>query len=292
MHFPTRFLVFGALLAFLSTVTALSVDVTGRAEAAVRETKVFEFSSNTDVMAPHDVELVRRAGWTYRNNQSLVMLLLVKNAYIINATCGSGNIYTCAIGAAYSAITFFFAAFKWQDRADTADEDAPFFVYPPTPGTGRMVNRLRTELAAGQWHYVGHVPHQGLNHTVHYFTDGRIQRLRARTVPFWNETGTLDARDDPANDGGFVADYSWISNNEGPYDSFHSTSDGSSFFASNAGGYMMANEGIAACASFQDAQGTLDNGLLTYGWNNQEFQWTNPGEENAAYSDCASQLNL
>ena len=53
-----------------------------------------------------------------------------------------------------------------------------------------------------------------------------------------------------------------------------------------------SEQGIAACASFQDAQGTLDNGLLTYGWNNQEFQWTEPGEEEAAYSQCSSELGL
>ena len=55
---------------------------------------------------------------------------------------------------------------------------------------------------------------------------------------------------------------------------------------------MMANEGVAACAAFKDDQGTLDNGLMTYGWNDQEFQWTEPGEENAAYSQCSSQLGL
>lgn len=169
-----------------------------------------------------------------------------------------------------------------------------------------MVQRLQTELATNEWHYVGHVQHVGLNHTVHYYNDGNIQRLRARcansvcclafsnspassTVPFWNATSGLSARQDPDNDGGFVGDYSWLTNNEGPYDSFHSTSDGTSYFAANIGGYMMSESGIAGCAAFQDSQGTLDNGLLTYGWNNEEFQWTEDGEEEAAYNDCASQ---
>ena len=110
------------------------------------------------------------------------------------------------------------------------------------------------------------------------------------TVPFWNETQGLAARQDPDNDGGFVGDYSWISNNEGPYDSFHSTSAGTSYFAANAGGWMVDSaQSIAACASFSDSDGILDNGLLTLGWNNQEFQWNEPGEMEAAYSDCASQ---
>ena len=110
------------------------------------------------------------------------------------------------------------------------------------------------------------------------------------TVPFWNETQGLAARQDPDNDGGFVGDYSWISNNEGPYDSFHSTSAGTSYFAANAGGWMINSaQSIAACASFSDSDGILDNGLLTLGWNNQEFQWTEPGEMEAIYSECAAQ---
>lgn len=87
-----------------------------------------------------------------------------------------------------------------------------------------------------------------------------------------------------------MGDYSWVSNNEGPYDSFHSTEAGTSYFAANAGGWIAdSSHSIASCASFSDSQGTLNNGLLTIGWNNQEFQWTEPGEEEAAYNSCASQ---
>lgn len=115
-------------------------------------------------------------------------------------------------------------------------------------------------------------------------------------MPFWNETlagGNLSARSDPDNDGGFVGDYSWLSNNEAQYDSFHSSSDGTSYFASNAGGWMINSaQAIAACADFTDAQGTLDNGLLTLGWNNQEFQWTEPGEEESIYNSCPGRLGL
>lgn len=49
-------------------------------------------------------------------------------------------------------------------------------------------------------------------------------------------------------------------------------------------------QAIAACADFTDGDGTVDHGLMTIGWNNQEFLWTEPGEENAAYSECASML--
>ncbi|GJE90560.1 hypothetical protein PsYK624_067030 [Phanerochaete sordida] len=294
MQFSTRFLALAALIGFATVVSALSIDVSGRnLDVVNRDVKVFEYTGRTDVMAPHDAELVRRQGWTYRNNEKLFALILIKNAFVLNAACGSGNPVTCAIGAGYAVLTFFFAAFRFQDRADIGDDAAPYFVYPPTAGSGRMVKRFSTELEHNQWHYVGHVQHQSLNHTVHYFTDGRIQRLRARTVPFWNATSSASKRQsDPDNDGGFVADYSWLSNNEGPYDSFDSTSDGTSYFAANLGGYMIANEGIASCAAFEDDQGTLDNGLMTYGWNNQEFEWTEPGEEESAYSQCQSGLGL
>ena len=116
-----------------------------------------------------------------------------------------------------------------------------------------------------------------------------------RSVPFWNETEAgLETRagSDPDNDGGFVGDYSWLSNNEGPYDSFHSSSAGTSYFASNAGGWMInSQQAIAACADFTDGDGTLNHGLLSIGWNNQEFQWDwQPGEMQAIYSECQSRL--
>ena len=80
-------------------------------------------------------------------------------------------------------------------------------------------------------------------------------------VPFWNETQAgLEGRGDPDDYGGFVADYSWINNNEAAYDSFHSTSDGTSFFAANVGGWMIATTTIAACAEFSDSDGGLANG--------------------------------
>lgn len=85
-----------------------------------------------------------------------------------------------------------------------------------------------------------------------------------------------------------MADFSWLSNDETSYDAFDSTSAGTSFFAANAGGWIVdTSHSIASCASFSDGDGVLDNGLLTIGWNNQEFQWTEPGEEEAAYNMCA-----
>ena len=113
-------------------------------------------------------------------------------------------------------------------------------------------------------------------------------------MPFWNETaagGALDKRqNDENNDGGFVADYFWNSDNEGPYDSFHSTSDGTSYFAANAAGYMVNSEqALTACAGFTDAQGPLDNGILAYGWNNEGYQWED-GQMGATFGICQNEL--
>ena len=109
------------------------------------------------------------------------MALVVQNGAVAAAACALGNPLTCGIGVIYSAFSFFFAAYLFQDRAITNDETAPYFVYPPTPEK-TLVQRLRTELPEGQWHYVGHVQHGGINHTVHYYNTGTIQRLRARYV--------------------------------------------------------------------------------------------------------------
>lgn len=223
-------------------------------------------------------------------DQTLLLAVIAKNAFIINATCGSGNVITCAIGVTYSVFTFFFAAWKWQDRADTLEGENPFFAIGPTP-TQTLRQRLATELDAGQWHYVGHVHHQGVNHTVHYFNHGDgVHQLRAHTVPFANGTDAHGRRFDEDDDGGFVGDYYWNSDNKGPYDSFHSTDDGTHFFAANAAGYMVnSQQAIAACAGFTDAQGPLDNGILAYGWNDKGFVWFD-GQMQSVFGTCQSEL--
>ena len=110
-----------------------------------------------------------------------VLTTCAARAVVINATCSSGNAYTCAAGVTYSVFTFFFAAWKWSDRRDLGgDVDAPTFAFGPSPAQ-TLRQRVTTELAAGEWHYLGHVQHQGLNHTVHYYGHGDgFHQLRAR----------------------------------------------------------------------------------------------------------------
>ena len=105
------------------------------------------------------------------------------------------------------------------------------------------------------------------------------------TVPFAN--ATLSSREDEGTDGGFVGDYFWSNNNEGPYDSFHSSDASTTYFADNAGGWMIdSSHAIAACAQFADDDGALDNGIMSIGWNNQPFEWED-GEMTVAFDDCA-----
>ena len=121
-----------------------------------------------------------------------------------------------------------------------------------------------------------------------------VTELLHRTIPSSNTTQSVPSRrsgSDPANDGGIVADFSWLTNNEGAYDAFHSTTSGTSFFAANAGGWIVgSSHSIASCAAFSDGEGVLDNGLLTVGWNGKAFEWMEPGEEGAVYAACAAKV--
>lgn len=100
-------------------------------------------------------------------------------AAVATAACALGNPLTCGVGVIYSVFSFFFAAWLFQDRELTGELPNPYFVFPPTP-TQTLRQRLSAELEVGKWHYVGHVHHQGLNHTVEYLNSGGIQRFRAR----------------------------------------------------------------------------------------------------------------
>lgn len=108
-------------------------------------------------------------------------------------------------------------------------------------------------------------------------------------MPFWNADIDVSARDNTVNDGGFIGDYNWDNNNKAQYDSFHSSTDSTHYFANNAGGWMVnSQKAITACADFSDSQGTLDHGIFSMGWNNQPFEWQD-GQMDAEYEICLDQ---
>lgn len=210
----------------------------------------------------------------------------------------------CAIGSIYPVFAFFFASYQESERAD--DEDTISFVLPPTPAkTAR--ERLMTELEVGIWHDVGTTTSNGQTHAVRFFHGGDYYRLRARYVLFpgrfivieisqlltgsiaSNPNATIVSRSNEGRDGGFVADFYWSDNNQGAYNSFHSSSASTSFFAANAAGWMVNNaHAIAACAVFTDDDGVLDvGGVLSLGWNGQPFEFAD-GQLGAYYGLCTS----
>ena len=112
----------------------------------------------------------------------LVQLCLIANSdtAIASAACGVGGPITCAIGVIYATFSFFFAAFLFRERdGESGLHLNAYFVLPPTPEKTH-VQRLTTELEPGKWHYVGHIHHNDLNHTVEYFNGGNWHTLRAR----------------------------------------------------------------------------------------------------------------
>lgn len=294
MQFKPRFAFLASVLATVCTLSAaLSIQIDSRGDvtheffARQRATASFTYhGESAALMSPDDVELVRRAAWTYnKGGQTLLMGVIVTNGSVAAASCNTGNPAVCAIGVGYSLLSFFFAAYLFADRSDMVTSNV-YFVYPATAGK-TVRQRLMTELEPGKWHDIGHAQHLGNNHTVQYFNGGTYHQLRATSVPL--TTSDVTAREE-ASDGGFVGDMYWNSNNEQAYDDFHSTDDSTSFFASNSGAWMVeTSHAIAACSAFDDGDGILDNGIMTLGWNNQPFEWED-GEMEAAFGTCQGQL--
>lgn len=78
-----------ALLTIAGTALALSIQVE-RSKVDVREAKTFEYdASGTELMAPHDVELVRHSSWTYKNSERRSFLQYCKADAQFNYYCRS-----------------------------------------------------------------------------------------------------------------------------------------------------------------------------------------------------------
>ncbi|GJE99882.1 hypothetical protein PsYK624_161560 [Phanerochaete sordida] len=134
----------------------------------------------------------------YNKNKALLLAVIAKNAYVINATCSTGSIISCVISMKYSVFTFCFASWLWDNRrADSIDPTGAYFVFGLTP-VQTLHERIENKLPVQRWHYHRHVSHEGVNHNSNGF-----HQVHATTVPFWNTT--LEVHDDD-NDGGFVGD--------------------------------------------------------------------------------------
>ncbi|THG95544.1 hypothetical protein EW026_g6129 [Hermanssonia centrifuga] len=233
--------------------------------------------------------------WTFGGNKLLNFAVFIVNAFVFTSVCVASGTISCAIAAAFVVYTSLFAKWTFSGRRsesfdvnDLGADSEMYLTLPPTPDKSH-IQRLSTELEPGLWHEVGHMRVGMFNHTIHYYNHGsNVHTLRAWQRNFVRNgtEGSEKPRAEDDNDG-TVVDYSWQSTNEQAYDDFGSSSSSTSYFAANSMGYMIETaSGIAACADFADQDGDMDEAVLTIGWNDQPFQWTEPGEFEAALAMC------
>ncbi|THG93430.1 hypothetical protein EW026_g7802, partial [Hermanssonia centrifuga] len=268
-----------------------SLDVAAR-DGSSSTAETIELPSNSLALRSSDSSLAT-VSWTFGGNKVLNFGVFIVNSLVVGAVCAASGAISCGIAAAYAVFTSFFA--KWAlssrstdfDVSDLGADSEMYLTLPPTPEKTH-VQRLSTELEPGTWHTIGHMRVGIFNHSLHYYNHGsNTHTLRAWQRNFvLNGTEGSDKRAESDNDG-TVVDYSWQSTNEQSYNDFGSSSDSTSYFAANAMGYMIDTaQGIAACADFADQDGDMDEAILTIGWNDQPFDWDEPGEFEAALSSC------
>ncbi|THH00692.1 hypothetical protein EW026_g1875 [Hermanssonia centrifuga] len=248
---------------------------------AIEDTKDVAF---VDAHSSRETSLDRR--------KFMIGLTLFLNAFVFAGVCIASSTIACAVAAGYTVFTAFFAKWTFKGRSlseadDLGTDSEMYLTLPPTPKKSHR-QRLATELEPGTWHTVGTMRVGMFNHTIHYHNDGTgIHTLRAWQRNFVVNGTAKRVEDD--NDG-TVVDYLWQSTNEQSYDDFQSSSDSTSYFAANAMGYMIENQSaVGMCADFGDADGEMDEGVLTVGWNNQPFEWQ-PGESASILSNSCNNI--
>ncbi|THG94051.1 hypothetical protein EW026_g7341 [Hermanssonia centrifuga] len=251
-----------------------SLDVAAR-DGSSSTAETIELPSNSLALRSSDSSLAT-VSWTFGGNKVLNFGVFIVNSFVVGAVCAASGGISCGIAAAYAVFTSFFA--KWAFSSRSTDFDVSDL------GADSEI----TELEPGTWHTIGHMRVGIFNHSLHYYNHGsNIHSLRAwqRNIVS-NGTEGSDKRAESDNDG-TVIDYNWQSTNEQSYNDFGSSSSSTSYFAANSMGYMIDTaQGVAACADFADQDGDMDEAVLTIGWNNQAFDWDEPGEFEAALSSC------
>ncbi|THG96350.1 hypothetical protein EW026_g5463 [Hermanssonia centrifuga] len=266
--------------------------ITTAGDSSSSTVETIDSSSNSISLRSSDSSLAT-VSWTFGGNKVLNFLVIIVNSFVVAAVCGASGGISCGIAAAYAVFSSFFAKWAFSSRSDDFDvndlgaDSEMYLTLPPTPEKTH-VQRLSTELEPGTWHTIGHMRVGIFNHSLHYYNHGsNTHTLRAWQRNFvLNGTEGSDKRAESDNDG-TVIDYNWQSTNEQSYDDFGSSSASSSYFAANSMGYMIDTaQGIAACADFADQDGDMDEAVLTIGWNDQPFDWDEPGEFESALSSC------
>ncbi|THG97157.1 hypothetical protein EW026_g4791 [Hermanssonia centrifuga] len=257
-----------------------------------REMSVTEVpSSDTSVAvrSANNALIQGTVSWSFSGAKLLQAAVYIVNSFVVASVCVASGTINCAIAAGYAVFTSFFSRWaigsrSYEINANDLGADSELHLFlPPTPAKSH-VQRLSTELEPGTWHTIGHMRVGMFNHSLHYHNDGAgIQTLRA-----WQRNFVVDGeskRSESDNDG-TVVDYAWQSTNEQAYDDFHSSSDSTSYFAANAMAYMVdTGSSVAMCADFADGDGRMDEGVLSIGWNDQPFEWSD-GEQSAVLDIC------
>lgn len=228
-------------------------------------------SSSTDLVTPQPLA-----------NDAVLVKVLDSAVSITQAVCTTGGPLACAATGLSALFGIFFLGYLAVSSRDTA-----FIInlaHPPLPDCD-AVCRLQNEEPEGDWRMIGNATLTGVFHEIHYRRSGNYTGLRAIQM----SNGGLGRREEK-NSGGVVIDYNWNTNNHANYNSFGSTSAMSTSFADSAISDMANGNTVIECQAFEDSGGVLDTGLITAGWNNQAFQWTEDGEFEGVMNECESDL--
>ncbi|KAH9947046.1 hypothetical protein B0H21DRAFT_369617 [Amylocystis lapponica] len=204
---------------------------------------------------------------------------------VTQAVCSNGNAIACGVVGAAAVFGFFTA---WYSRRDL---DGPLIdistEYPGIPGCGTTC-RLKFEAEEGPWRSIGNATVNRIFHDVHYQRNGSYSGIRSiqhGPVDQMSKRQLISSSDED-NDGGVVVEYFFVDENKAAYDSFGSTPSLINNFANDAIASMQSANTVIECANFGDSDGYLDGGLLTLGWNGQEYHIDEPGEAEALTDKC------
>ncbi|KAF8575235.1 hypothetical protein K439DRAFT_1641578 [Ramaria rubella] len=192
-------------------------------------------------------------------DNSVIVKGFATAAAVTAVTCASGQPPPiCIAGAITAVFTVFFSTLQASGKRDT-----PAYIlltdYSPTIGCGTIC-RLGSEAGEGTWRQIGNFTANGVFHSLHYKRSGTLSGIRAVEHGSPN-TNSKRAED---NDGGVIVDYHWDSSDVQAYDSFHSNPTGTTDFADDVVDSLFDDDDILSCANFEDSDGTLASGLISF----------------------------
>lgn len=239
-----------------------------------------------------------------RADDEITIIPISVGVSLTQATCSdSADPISCATIATVAVYSNFFAA-PWSGGRRSSDALYANTEYPPVPGCSTAC-RLKSEAEEGDWRAIGNVrlhyklgallraydrsvqvTVDGAFHNIFYRRQETVSGLRAVrscTPSAGNGKRQQDVED---NDGGMVADYYYVDEDEPAIDTFNSTISQIQTYAQETTSAFAAAGTILGCAIFSDSDSALDEGLLAFGWNAQPFVFSSPSEANSLAQEC------